>query len=306
MGFAEVNDRGPQMLRHLARVNRWSMERAQEHRDQAFARWQERSEHLWDLDLGLLERAGYQPKRMSAEAREHVADREFAAIAETNHHVGRPVLPIVENPIGLLAQTLLDPPHVPDAVIWHVAHNPPQRGSAYIIAAEFRADIPAEEGSVYKLMPSPSFPFPTSPRHAATEIWSQMVAHPAARSRLPMPETFAVFRERESEPNEAVIIGLMELPCADPRYPEFPFITLTRFAAQFVDVDPRDLDNLFAHSYGRHAMLAILLYGYAARSLSLINAALDVAMAKRTTEDAQVSHLRAALDYIYGFDRPAE
>jgi hypothetical protein len=47
-------------LRHLMYVNRWSGRRATRHVEEAFKQFEERSQHHWSLDLGLLLNAGIQ------------------------------------------------------------------------------------------------------------------------------------------------------------------------------------------------------------------------------------------------------
>lgn len=61
IGLAGVRNRRDAALQHLARVNGWSRERAENHEALAFRRWRERSTHLWTLDLGALHRYGIDP-----------------------------------------------------------------------------------------------------------------------------------------------------------------------------------------------------------------------------------------------------
>ncbi|MGH9070980.1 MAG: hypothetical protein ACRDX8_07430 [Acidimicrobiales bacterium] len=53
--------RGAQALAHLGKVNGWSFAQAQDHTEEAFEPWAQRSAHDWELDLSVLRRAGLHP-----------------------------------------------------------------------------------------------------------------------------------------------------------------------------------------------------------------------------------------------------
>lgn len=55
MGLAGVRGRQAQALRHLAKVNGWSMEDASLYVEACFEEWSRRSRHEWTLDLSYLE-----------------------------------------------------------------------------------------------------------------------------------------------------------------------------------------------------------------------------------------------------------
>lgn len=54
IGFATVRRRCKEALRHLAEVNDWTAEEAEEYVEQAFEEWEERSRHQWQLDISAL------------------------------------------------------------------------------------------------------------------------------------------------------------------------------------------------------------------------------------------------------------
>jgi hypothetical protein len=59
LGLASVNGRYDEALRHLASVNGWTLAEAERYAGAAFARWEERSQHPWKVDLGALESPAY-------------------------------------------------------------------------------------------------------------------------------------------------------------------------------------------------------------------------------------------------------
>ena len=88
MGYAEVKGNDEMMRRHMARVNRWTPTRVMEHGDAAFQRWEERSAHLWELDLSMIEGLGYHPKPVpSNEAREAISEEKLTREQELLEHV---------------------------------------------------------------------------------------------------------------------------------------------------------------------------------------------------------------------------
>ena len=54
IGLATVRGKRQEATRHLAKVNGWSSEQAEEYINQAFDIWRERSQHQWTLDLSWL------------------------------------------------------------------------------------------------------------------------------------------------------------------------------------------------------------------------------------------------------------
>lgn len=65
IGLAGVKGRGEIAKAHLARVNRWTPEQADEYLESVWEIWAKRSRHHWKLDLTFLEQLGVQvePKR---------------------------------------------------------------------------------------------------------------------------------------------------------------------------------------------------------------------------------------------------
>jgi hypothetical protein len=61
-GFASLQGREEQALDHLQSVNGWTRGRTRNHVSEAYAVWDERSKHEWALELGILLRAGVEPK----------------------------------------------------------------------------------------------------------------------------------------------------------------------------------------------------------------------------------------------------
>lgn len=63
LGLAELRERLDQALMHLAMVNQWSAQQAQQYRTQALAIWARRSQLPWLLDLSYLDRLNIQVLR---------------------------------------------------------------------------------------------------------------------------------------------------------------------------------------------------------------------------------------------------
>ncbi len=55
MGLANVRGRGSIAAQHLAKVNSWTKERAEQYIASQFELWEERSKHTWQLDIRWLE-----------------------------------------------------------------------------------------------------------------------------------------------------------------------------------------------------------------------------------------------------------
>jgi hypothetical protein len=62
MGLADIKGRGEIAAAHLAEVNGWTPQVTAVYIDQAFARWQERSDRTWSLDVSALAAYGIDPK----------------------------------------------------------------------------------------------------------------------------------------------------------------------------------------------------------------------------------------------------
>lgn len=56
IGLASVRGRRREALRHLARVNNWSVADAEAYAEGCFEQWSRRSNHQWKLDLSYLEK----------------------------------------------------------------------------------------------------------------------------------------------------------------------------------------------------------------------------------------------------------
>ncbi len=54
IGLADVHGKGEAALKHLAKVNGWTLDQARRYRDEAFRTWRARSQHEWMLDLSWL------------------------------------------------------------------------------------------------------------------------------------------------------------------------------------------------------------------------------------------------------------
>lgn len=59
LGLASVNGQYDEALQHLAGVNGWALEQAQQYAQLTFAQWEQRSRHEWTVDTGLLESKAY-------------------------------------------------------------------------------------------------------------------------------------------------------------------------------------------------------------------------------------------------------
>lgn len=55
IGLAEVRGNFVPAIQHLAYVNQWDEEETYAHLASAYATWEERSQHQWDLDISYLE-----------------------------------------------------------------------------------------------------------------------------------------------------------------------------------------------------------------------------------------------------------
>ena len=61
MGHANVTGHGARARRHLAQVNGWSASQVERYVELAFAVWQRRSQHEWQLDISALDAYGVAP-----------------------------------------------------------------------------------------------------------------------------------------------------------------------------------------------------------------------------------------------------
>ncbi len=58
IGLAGVRGRREIALKHLSKVNGWSIEEAEKYVDQCFQVWRERTQHQWQLDTSYLKQFG--------------------------------------------------------------------------------------------------------------------------------------------------------------------------------------------------------------------------------------------------------
>ncbi|ACZ43138.1 conserved hypothetical protein [Thermobaculum terrenum ATCC BAA-798] len=65
-GYASTRGLGDRALRHLARVNGWSLEDARLYLEAQLELWARRSRHPWQLDLSWLEARGIEPPHSSS------------------------------------------------------------------------------------------------------------------------------------------------------------------------------------------------------------------------------------------------
>jgi hypothetical protein len=63
IGLSEARGRRDEALRHLARVNGWSIEDAEMYVEVQFEVWSRRSQHRWKLDISWLEQFGIDVSR---------------------------------------------------------------------------------------------------------------------------------------------------------------------------------------------------------------------------------------------------
>ena len=54
IGYAQVNGRGNDALKHLMLVNKWTKIKAEKYIQEAFLKWRERSKHDWKVDTSFL------------------------------------------------------------------------------------------------------------------------------------------------------------------------------------------------------------------------------------------------------------
>lgn len=59
MGKARIDGKYDAALRHLARVNGWTLRRAKRYVRDCFRTWEERSRHEWRLDVSILKSQHY-------------------------------------------------------------------------------------------------------------------------------------------------------------------------------------------------------------------------------------------------------
>jgi hypothetical protein len=141
MGLAEMRGQGEEMREHLGRVNRWSEDRVIEHVLAAAARWEERSAHLWDLDVSLLENAGYQPQAAPhAEAREAVAQERLAdPFAHTIDDFSR-IAPAAQADIPTLHIAVVVANNNESTAVLRANHPPNVEAIATALAFDFTTD----------------------------------------------------------------------------------------------------------------------------------------------------------------------
>ena len=104
-GHAQIQGRDQEALAQLCHVNGWTAQQAWEHVDAAFATWQRRSEHTWELDLSMLTDAGVtiaappaageRPAYAAAALEERTGHRESTESPDPSERRPAPVEPAV-------------------------------------------------------------------------------------------------------------------------------------------------------------------------------------------------------------------
>ena len=74
MGHANVTGHGAHARRHLAQVNGWSASQVERYVELAFAVWQRRSQHEWQLDISALDAYGVAPAAPDSDPAGGLAD----------------------------------------------------------------------------------------------------------------------------------------------------------------------------------------------------------------------------------------
>lgn len=78
-GLARIKGRETEAHEQLAKVNGWSMDSLDEHVCDAFSVWEKRSARRWDLDVSLIEGAGFAVRVPQAKDRNGLADAGVVA-----------------------------------------------------------------------------------------------------------------------------------------------------------------------------------------------------------------------------------
>lgn len=55
LGFAEINGKLPEVKKHLAKINKWSLAETDFFIEGVFEVWFQRSQYQWDLDISMLD-----------------------------------------------------------------------------------------------------------------------------------------------------------------------------------------------------------------------------------------------------------
>lgn len=55
LGFASIQGRMPEIMKHLSKINKWTREETQLYVDLVFEVWFQRSQHKWEADLTFLD-----------------------------------------------------------------------------------------------------------------------------------------------------------------------------------------------------------------------------------------------------------
>lgn len=69
LGFASIKGKLPQVKKHLAKVNQWSLAETNEFINLVFEVWSRRSQHQWTLDLSFLDQCKIPYSTVSKEQR---------------------------------------------------------------------------------------------------------------------------------------------------------------------------------------------------------------------------------------------
>ena len=118
MGYAEFKGTDEKMRRHIARINKWTPSRVIDHRDAAFRRWDERSQHLWDLDISMIENLGYHPKPVpNNEVREAISEQRTVKDQELSEYF-QALIDTRTNDLEIIQMLETTPPKVGDFVVF--------------------------------------------------------------------------------------------------------------------------------------------------------------------------------------------
>lgn len=81
MGLASIKGRDEEATHHLMKVTGMNALQAEKHVDNAFALWEERNKHHWELDLSLITSSGITViKKQTPDQRAEAAERELHSI----------------------------------------------------------------------------------------------------------------------------------------------------------------------------------------------------------------------------------
>jgi hypothetical protein len=93
IGLAGIRGRADIARAHLAEVNGWSAETAEQYVEEAFATWQARSTRAWSLDISGLVAYGIDPALISKTGRTAASDRSRSVASVVEEKARRPQNP---------------------------------------------------------------------------------------------------------------------------------------------------------------------------------------------------------------------